>query len=254
VGTTISIPGSGNVNYTVFGNGTVIAGGGNDRIEITGHGKIIVGSGHDTLILGKGGTISEQGAGGVDTIHLGATGNYTVFEQGHATVSGAFGSVKIDGGELKVVQGHGHAFGQGFGGFGHSGATEDIAVSGQMTLHGSASPTELIGGSGSTHMIGGTGNDTFIGGSGHDTMRGGSGHNLFAFLTQEKGGDHLIRNFVTGQDHLFVEGHSLDYLEKKNDISTHGGNTYISIDGGKTTIELQGVTTLKASDFFGNKH
>ena len=31
-------------------------------------------------------------------------------------------------------------------------------------------------------------------------------------------------------------------------LTLSGGNTYISIDGGKTTIELQGVTSLTSSD------
>jgi hypothetical protein len=39
VGTTISIPGSGNVDITVYGRGTVSAGNGNDKIAITGNGK-----------------------------------------------------------------------------------------------------------------------------------------------------------------------------------------------------------------------
>jgi hypothetical protein len=36
--------------------------------------------------------------------------------------------------------------------------------------------------------------------------------------------------------------------------STHRGNTLISIDGGRTTIELRGITasTLKTSEFTGH--
>jgi hypothetical protein len=56
---TISIPGSSNVDITVYGPGTVIAGNGNDRIDITGQGSIIVGSGHDTLTLNTTGVISQ---------------------------------------------------------------------------------------------------------------------------------------------------------------------------------------------------
>jgi Ca2+-binding RTX toxin-like protein len=244
VGTTCSIPGNGNVDLTVFGRGTVIAGNGDDSIDITGKGKIIIGSGHDTLTLNTGGVIMQHGASGHDTINLG-TGNDTIFEQGSATVTGAFskgtfGGATIAGGELKVIHSH--------------GVTKDIAVNGTMTLVGSAAPTEFVAIKGSTDMIGGSGNSTFIGGQGHDTMVGGSGHNLFEFISPQQGGQHLIQNFVSGQDQLYVEGHSLAYLETHHDISTQGGNTFISIDGGKTTIELQGVTTLKASDFIGHKH
>jgi Ca2+-binding RTX toxin-like protein len=243
-GTYVSIPGSHNFDITVYGKGTVISGSGNDKIAITDKGKIVVGAGNDTLSLLKGGLISQLGAAGRDTIHIGS-GTSTIFEQGHATVAGlhhsdAFGSATIFGGELKVTESH--------------SVTQDIAVSGKMTLLGSAAPTEFVGGKGSTSMVGGNGNDTFIGGTGHETMVGGKGHDLFEFLGADKGGHALIKDFVSGQDQLYLEGHTLSYLEKHGDISTHGGNTFISLDGGKTTIELQGVTHLKASDITTNKH
>ena len=117
---------------------------------------------------------------------------------------------------------------------------------------GSYGPTEFVGGSGSA-VFKGTGNDTFIGGSGHDTMVAGSGHNVFEFLASEKGGQHVIQNFVSGHDQLYVEGYTLSYLQSQHDITTHGGNTYISIDGGKTSIELQGVTNLHNSDITTHK-
>jgi len=242
-GTYVSIPGCHKFDITVYGKGTVIAGGGNDNIAITDKGKIVVGAGHDTLSLYKGGLISQVGSAGRDTIHIGS-GTTTIYEQGHATVSGpyssgAFGSATIFGGELKVTESH--------------GVTKETAVSGKMTLLGSAAPTEFVGGTGCTSMVGGKGGDTFIGGSGHETMVGGKGHDLFEFLSVDKGGQHLIKDFVSGQDQLYLEGHTLSYLEQHGEISTHGGNTYISLDGGKTTIELQGVTHLKGSDITG-KH
>jgi Ca2+-binding RTX toxin-like protein len=243
-GTNISIPGSTNFDLTVYGRGTVIAGGGNDKITITEKGKIVVGSGHDTLSLLRGGVISQLGAAGRDTIHIGS-GTTTISEQGHATVSGAhgggaFGHATIFGGELKVTESH--------------GVTKETAVSGKMTLLGSAARTEFVGGSGSTSMVGGKGRDTFVGGTGHETMVGGKGHDLFEFLKADKGGQALIKDFVSGHDKLYLEGHTLSYLEKHGDVSTHGGNTYISLDGGKTTIELEGVTHLKGSDITTHKH
>ena len=243
-GTYVSVAGSHKFDITVYGKGTVVAGGGNDTITITDKGKIVVGAGHDTLSLYKGGVISQLGSGGRDTIHIG-TGTTKIFEQGHATVTGpysggAFGAATIFGGELKVTESH--------------GITKDIAVSGKMTLLGSAAPTEFVGGTGSTSMVGGNGKDTFIGGTGRDTMSGGAGKDLFEFVHAEKGGTHLIKDFVSGQDHLYLEGHTLSYLEHHGEVSTHGGNTYISLDGGKTTIELQGVTHLNSSDITTHKH
>ncbi len=104
----------------------------------------------------------------------------------------------------------------------------------------------------SAYITGAAGNYTFITGQSQETMVGGSGANLFQILSQHTGNTHIIQNFVSGQNQLYVEGHSLAYLQQHHDISTHGGNTYISLGGG-TTLELQGVTTLKSSDIIG-KH
>lgn len=244
-GTYISVPGSSQFDLKVYGNATVVAGSGNDNIEVTGPGKIVVGAGHDTLTLPQSGVISQLGATGRDTISIGI-GTTTISEQGNATISGAdytagaFGSATLFGGVLKVTASEGIA--------------TDVAVSGKATLIGTSAPTEFIGGTGSASLVGGSGNDTFIGGSGHDTMVGGSSADLFEFTKDNAGGTHLIKDFVVGQDQLYLEGQTLSYLQSHHDITTHGGNTYISLDGGKTTIELQGVTGLSASDITTQKH
>jgi hypothetical protein len=72
-------------------------------------------------------------------------------------------------------------------------------------------------------------------------MVGAGNHNVFEFLASEQRGQHVIQNFAHG-DQLSVQGYSLPYLQSHHDISTHGGNTYIKIDGGKTTIEIKGYT------------
>lgn len=236
---TISIPGSQNVDLTVYGRGTVIAGSGNDSIDITGKGKIIVGSGWDTLTLKSGGVIEEFGKSGHDTIHLGS-GHYTwdIDVQGKATVTGSFGTATISGGSLVVDP--------------TAQLSTLTAEGGSMTLIGS-SGTEFIGGAGSTQMVGGKGNETFVGGSGHDTMVAGTGHDIFEFLKSNAGGSDLIQNFVSGHDQLYLEGESLSWLKSHHDISTAHGNTYISLDGGKTTIELQGVTSLSSSNVTTHK-
>jgi hypothetical protein len=96
-------------------------------------------------------------------------------------------------------------------------------------------------------MKGKSGSDTFIGGSGHDTMSSVGSKNIFDFVATAKGGQHLITNFISG-DKLNVEGESLSYLQSHHEVSSHGGNTYITLDGGKTTIELLGVKSLKSTD------
>jgi Ca2+-binding RTX toxin-like protein len=276
-GTGNVLVGNGQDVITVLGNASVRAGSGNDRISIGGIGQVSVGGGNDTLTLSGGGEFVQTGLKGHDTINLG-TGNETIYEQGSAVIQGPLAPTD-DGSYLPFGRGAfgrpafeldnefgGRRFDQstfgstpaiargpfGYGTFGNAtvsggelkithsnGVTIDIAVSGRMTLVGGGA-TEFIGGSGSTLMKGGMGNDTFVGGSGHDTMVGGSGHNVFEFLASEEGGQHVITNFIS-TDQLDVEGHSLAYLLAHNEVTSRDGNTYISVDGGKTTIELQGT-------------
>jgi hypothetical protein len=271
VGTTISVSGGGKTDITVFGQGTVIAGNGNDSIDIKGGGKIIIGSGHDTLTLGQGGVIVQSGAAGFDTINIGA-GNATVYEQGHATISGAFGSATISGGVFEIHQSGGgstitggsstgsgstHSTGTGSGsthststgtGTTHSAST---ATSAHLTAIDNALRADLMSHA-SAYITGAAGNYTFITGTSQETMSGASGSSLFKVFSEQTGSTHVIKNFVSGENQLYVEGHTLAYLQQNHDISTHDGNTYISLGGG-TSLELQGVTTLKASDIVG-KH
>lgn len=238
--TTISIPGSGNVNVNVFGRGTVIAGNGNDRIDIHGKGTIIVGSGHDTLTLNAGGVIDQYGLSGHDTIHVGSTGNYIINEQGSATVTGAFGTATISHATLEIFQ---------------TGGQERVVVLpyGHETLQGSGSG--FVGGSGSS---GSTGHNTVSGSSsGHNSVTSSSSHSTTTasgaksldYLREEKGGQHVIKNFVSGESHLFIDGHTLPFVANPHDISGHGPNTVISMDHGRTTIELHVSTS-----FHGNNH
>ena len=206
----ISVSGSGNIDPTIYGKGTVIVGNGNDRIDITGVGKIIAGSGHDTINIGSG--------------------NATIYEQGYATIHGAFGTV--------TVHGHGITI--------HQTAGE--------TSSGSSQSHTVTSGSGHDTVVTGAGQHSAVGGGVHQVFdwaprQGGMERNPFEVLAQQLGGQHVITNFISGAAPVVhVEGHSLSFLHPQNDISTHGGNTYISMDGGKTSIELQGVTTLKLSD------
>jgi Ca2+-binding RTX toxin-like protein len=237
----ITISGSGQGSVSVYGpNASVYAGSGTDTIFVHGtNGFVRVDGGTDKINMYSGGTVTESGIHGHDTIYWGAgvSGSRTldVDVHGKATVYGTEG-------------GHGFTIASLAGGsadFKYShGVLEETAIKGRLTLLGGTGPAEFIGGSGGhTVMIGGTGSDTFVGGSGHDTMTGGKGHNLFEFLAADAGGKHVITNFVAG-DKLYLEGHSLSYLESHHDISTKDGNTFIKLDGGKTTIELKGFTGL----------
>jgi len=236
----------GNHNITVYGNGTVFAGSGNDTIDVHGNGliqagsgndsitdnanaSISVGGGSDTISLIGNGSIHENGFGGHDTINLGF-GSDTIWEQGTAAVYGTFGTATISGGQLNVINSNWDTH-------------ELMAMSGDATLIGGEYTNQFVSGSGNVVMQGSgkLGPDTFAGGAGgHDTMTGGANANLFAI------GSHnhtVITNFVAGQDTLTVEGHSLSYLMQNGDVHTgNDGSTLISLDGGQTTVTLQGVS------------
>jgi Ca2+-binding RTX toxin-like protein len=247
-----AVVGNGDNSIYMSGNGVIQAGtGNNDIVELgTAHDSISVGAGQDTLWLWSNAKVTEHGKLGQDTIHV-AVGNDTIFTQGEATVMGqagwsSFGSATVMGGELIVHQSHPGGVQENIG------TTTEFAVSGHITMQGGSSPTEFVGGKGSSVMLGGSGSDTFVGGSGHDTMTGGTGANVFEFVPHEKGGQHVISNFVSG-DQLYVEGYSLSYLQSHNEITTSGGNTTITIDGGMTSIELKGFTSLTSSEVITHK-
>jgi Ca2+-binding RTX toxin-like protein len=260
MGTFISIPGGGNANVNIYGNGTVVAGNGNDTICITGNGAMTVGAGNDHLTLLGSGSITQNNTltkQGHDTINLGH-GNDTISEAGRATVYGSFGSATIEGGKFEFLRVrdtslHGNQHDQGNQHHQHLMINEEVALSGSATLVGGDHCTQFVGGTGSVVMHGGRGDDTFVGGSGHATMTGGSGHNLFEFASHANGGMDVITNFVSGHDKLYLEGKTLSYLQSHGDISVSHGNTFISLDGGHTTVELKGFTHLTSPDLTTHK-
>jgi Ca2+-binding RTX toxin-like protein len=272
MGTFVSVSGGDNANVHIYGNGSVVASGGNDTfsfgynpggdavvagngndtIQIDGNGNITVGAGHDNLTLNGAGYILQNNSGsmvGNDTINLGS-GNDTLTEAGSASVYGAFGSATVEGGKFQFLD---VKVGSGCMGTSPQYVYQDLAINGSATLLGGSNADQFIGGSGSVVMQGGSGNDTFMGGSGQATMTGGTGQNLFEVAFGGKGGADVITNFVSGHDQLYLEGQSLAYLQSAHDISVSNGNTYINLDGGQTTVELKGFTSLSSSDVTTHK-
>jgi Ca2+-binding RTX toxin-like protein len=250
MGTFVSISGGGNANVHIYGNGSVVAGGGNDTISITGNGAITVGAGSDHLNLRGSGSIVQNNTltkQGHDTINLGR-GNDTISEAGRATVHGSFGSATIAGGKFEFLRVPDTSHNGN-----HHLIYEEMASSGSATLVGGEHCTQFVGGAGAVVMHGGRGDDTFVGGSGHATMTGGSGHNLFQFVGHENGGMDVITNFVCGHDKLYLEGKTLCYLQSHGDVTVSHGNTFISLDGGQTTVELKGFTNLTSHDVTTHK-
>jgi len=260
VSTTVSISGSGKVDVTVFGQGTVYAGNGTDNINITGSGQIVVGSGNDTLTLGQGGTITEHGASGNDTINIGPTGTYNISEEGHATVTGAFGTATIDGGVLTITEGpNGTTTSAGSTGSTH-GTTTHGTTTGTThtttTAHGTTSTTHgittmqghatLLGGAHTTEFANGHAGLAFMkGGMGPDSMAGGNASQHLVAMHDKAMGPALIKNFVAGHDHLYLPGHSLTFTPPTHAVATLGDKTMIGMDGGKTMITLHGLNVDK---------
>ena len=266
MGSYVSIPGGDDRSVHIYGNGTVVAGDGNDSINIDGKGEVTVGAGNDHITLTGSGGIYQHGAGGNDTINVGH-GHDTVVEAGHASVYGSFGSATIQGGTFQFSHhgrgaddsSHGKGHGKDIGAdHSHHGPAahpfyQAMALTGNATFVGGTHCTEFVGGTGNVVMQGGSGNDTFIGGSGHTTMTGGGAHNLFEFTSHGVGGMDVITNFVAGQDKLYLEGQSLSYLQSHGDVTMSHGNTYITLDGGKTVVELKGFTNLTSHDITTHK-
>jgi hypothetical protein len=177
-------------------------------------------------------SVAPQAFSGHDTISLGV-GSDTIFEAGNATVHGLFGSSSISGGAVAFVNA--------------SSLHEELALSGKETLVGGAISQEFVG---KSNLLQGVVGKDALAGLHAETLAGGLGKN---FVEISGGGAHVISNFVAGKDQLYVEGHSLSYLQQNHEVTVKGGSTHISLDGGKTTIELQGVTGLKASDISTHK-
>lgn len=275
--------GNGNDTISISGTGAITVGAGHDLLSLGGSGYIIQSNsgqmvGNDTINFGSGNdTLTEAGNA---TVH-GAFGSATVdggkFQFLEVKTGGNSGGDHDDDGR-GGNQDHGsfgsHDYGsygshdQGRGGdYGksndpncHDGGTsqqivyQELAIDGKATLVGGSNATQFIAGSGSVVMQGGSGNDTFMGGSGQSMMTGGTGHNLFEVAGFSGiGGTDVITNFVSGNDQLYLEGQSLAYLQSQHDISTSGGNTLIKLDGGQTTVELKGFTSLASSDITTHK-
>jgi hypothetical protein len=215
--TLVSVPGSHRFDLTVHGHHKVMPALGNDTVASGSRSmKVVLGVGHDTVApLGPPASALGRAALPASPVaHSTAIANGNT-AQGHAAV--------------------GHA-------------VMDHAAPGKMTLLGGAG-REFSGGA----TIAGLNKEakalervsTL---TGHDTMLGGKNTDTLGFLKGQHGSAHLIQDFVTGQSKLHLTGASLESLKSAHDsaVSSHGGNTYISLDGGKTTIALHGIAHLKA--------
>ncbi len=203
---------------------TLSVSGGHNTIYASGDLSIHATTGVEIVQSGNG-TLDFSGTGN-DLLYLGS-GADSVVEAGSATVYGGKGELFFKGG---------------------SGNESVLAGSGDATLFGGSGHDFFRAGSGITTMIAGTGDDTFVGGSHADLMDGsGAQSNVFEFDESARGGYHVVTNFTEGRDKIDLVGY--DTTQAFNHSQVIGGNTVITLDGGKTEIVLTGFTNLQKSDF-----
>jgi hypothetical protein len=250
----ISITGGTSPSVAVYGNNaTVSAGVGTDSV---GNANVTttasVGS-LNTLTINE--SLKALSALGVDTINLGS-GADTIVQSGQATIANAFSTAGPTGvntySTASTTLANARTDVNGV-----LGGTKADASAVATVIGGALDSASVTGQNGITDVSGvfsGVKADAsaIVGTAGVSTLSGGTGSTLFEFLGNETGTQSTITNFVS-TDKMYVEGYSLSYLQSHNDISTQGGNTYISLDGGKTSVELKGFTGLNSSEITTHK-
>ncbi len=80
----------------------------------------------------------------------------------------------------------------------------------------------------------------------HDSMRGGAMiHTRTSVLPTLPGGAHVLSGFVAHQPPIQMESHSLNSLAHQHTAPPAGGSNVLSLDAGKTVLNLVGVNDLK---------
>jgi hypothetical protein len=72
--------------------------------------------------------------------------------------------------------------------------------------------------------------------------------NIAEFMTSLAGGSNLVHILASGTGASPGGGYSLKDLEIGRGTTTHTAGSYLSLDGGKSSIELIGVHPLKGTD------
>jgi len=79
----------------------------------------------------------------------------------------------------------------------------------------------------------------------HDSVRSGAlAHARASVLPTLPGGAHMLTGFVIHQPPIKVESHSVSSLAQQHQ-APHGGGNVMSLDAGKTVINVVGVNDLK---------
>jgi hypothetical protein len=228
--------------------------GGTHRLELNvhGHGRssgrasqntaaafagsgMILGTGNDTIALPTKEVRHPTGVSGKDSVHLSwhrAAGSAASIFGGNAILKAtSFTSPRLESASSRAGQ-------------------KENAIIGRSTLLGGAASKSFVAAKTASFQA------KLPDSTDHGAMFKRQGANFFQYLKGQRGSEHLIKDFVSGHDKVHLQAHTLASIKSSSDssISSHGGNTYISLDGGKTTIELHGVAHMKATHFTQNRH
>ena len=218
--------------YGEAGAETLMGGAGSD--------KLYGGADADTLYGGEGNDLTDGGEAS-DAL-WGEAGNDSLYGQaGDDTLTGDLGNDSLFGGE---------GIDQLDGGEGNDG------------LKGDGGNDALSAGAGNDALDGGAGDDTLSGGAGVDQLTGGLGADVFVMVLDT--GRDTIKDFVSGTDHIALEGYTLGsgMIGGAGFSGTAGELRYAVTRSGITvefdangdaladlTFVLTRATTLLASDF-----
>jgi Ca2+-binding RTX toxin-like protein len=226
------------------GHNAIMLGSGNDVMQSTGDDTVYAGSGHETIAAS--GTGSDVIYGNSSALYFVATEG----SAGSATVFGGSGSDTFFGGAGPDVV-HGGTGGNNFLFAGTGAATLFGGGNGDQLFAAGNAAQALHAGAGNETLFGGfsSGNDTFFGGTGNASITGGSGTNLFAFADGQAGGIVSIQGFISGRDHVNLQGYGKNEVAEALKSQAAVGGTDIITLSDHTTISFANVSSLTASDF-----
>ncbi|MBN9559734.1 MAG: calcium-binding protein [Alphaproteobacteria bacterium] len=216
---------------------TVVAGGGNATLFGGGDETLLVGgAGADTLVAGGGAVTLAGGSGG--SLSFAGSGEGTALAgTGHDTIVSGAGAVTVWAGDGEPLV------------FGGSGGLTFIGGSGNATVVAGNGNATVTAGSGADAVWGGAGSDVLQAGSGNATLAGGAGADLFGFTAGRAGGSDVIVDFLSGTDHVQLQGYGGNAVASAlAGATTANGNTLITLGDG-TQVAFLNVTGLTAADF-----
>ncbi len=237
--------GSGAVSVNSMGNDTITAGAGPATVNATGN-ALVIANGPLAFL--------NTGQGSATVVGVNGTAPVTIFGgQGGGLFAGSKGggNVIAAGTQSSVI------FGEGNNDImAANGSGQDLIAAGSgneaiIGVNGSGNNV-FWGGSGSDIFGAGSGTDFYIAGSGSNTIIGGTGADFYSILKGfSSGGSVDIFGFNPGKgDALFLAG-GYGANEAANAVASEtvsGGVTMLHLSD-NTTIKLEGVTNLNASNF-----